>query len=78
MEPRIPKYGEGQRVVAGVDLYNDGSYPERAEGDLLIEKGLTGVVVQTGMHTATNTPVYMVDFSNGCVVGCLEEEIGVP
>lgn len=75
IEPRTPKYDWGQRVVAEVDLLNDGSYPERGAEALLVEKGTLGEVVQVGMHTDSNTPVYMVEFSGGCVVGCLEEEI---
>ena len=73
--PREPIYYEGQRVVAGVDLVNDGSYPERAPDALLVEKGTVGEVVQVGMHIDSSTPVYMVDFPGGHVVGCLEEEL---
>ena len=29
IEARAPKYRWGQKVLALVDLYNDGSYPER-------------------------------------------------
>jgi NifZ domain. len=76
--PREPIYYEGQRVVADVDLVNDGSYPERAPDALLVEKGTVGEVVQVGMHAQSSTPVYMVDFAGGCVVGCLEEELARP
>jgi nitrogen fixation protein NifZ len=31
--------------------------------------------VQTGMHQESNTPVYLVEFPDGKVVGCLEAEI---
>jgi nitrogen fixation protein NifZ len=77
IEPKMPKYDWGTRVVAEIDLINDGSYPDREPEALLVEKGAQGEVVQVGMHTDSNTPVYMVEFPNGCVVGCLEEEIAL-
>ena len=75
MEPRIPKYDWGQRVAATVDLMNDGSYPDAPLDALLVASGDIGEIVQVGMHTDTNTPVYMVEFDGRKVVGCLEEEI---
>lgn len=77
IDPRMPKFDWGQRVVAGADLFNDGSYPDRAADALLVEKGTAGEVVQVGMHADTDTPVYLVEFSGSCVVGCLEEEIAL-
>lgn len=79
IEPRQEKFQWGQRVVAGIDLINDGSYPECEENALLVVRGTTGEVVQIGRHTETDTPVYIVEFSidgkGSRVVGCLEEEI---
>jgi nitrogen fixation protein NifZ len=73
---REPKYQWGQRVRAGVDLYNDGSHPEHEPEALLVPAGAGGEIVQTGMHVETRTPVYMVEFDGvPHVVGCLEEEI---
>ncbi|POF33870.1 nitrogen fixation protein NifZ [Roseibium marinum] len=77
IEPRTPKYDWGQRVRAMVDLQNDGSYPDAPEDALLVAVGDLGEVVQVGMHTDTNTPVYMVEFDGPKVVGCLEEEISL-
>ena len=74
-EPRTHKFAWGQPVVAGIDLFNDGSHPERSVDVLLVECGTRGVVVQVGMHVETNTPIYLVEFDGNCVVGCLEEEI---
>ncbi|MEI2384409.1 nitrogen fixation protein NifZ [Breoghania sp. JC706] len=74
-EPRLPKFDRGQRVTAAVDLVNDGSYPDMPENALLVDGGTEGEIVQVGMHTESNTPVYMVEFSETRVVGCLEEEI---
>lgn len=74
---RTPKYQWGQQVVASIDLYNDGSYPERAADELLVARGAQGEVVQVGQHEESGIPVYMVEFPDGAVVGCLEEEIAL-
>ena len=76
MTPQIlPKYDWGVRVRAAIDLVNDGSYPDIAPDALLAAAGEEGEVVQVGMHTESNTPVYMVEFASLRVVGCLESEI---
>lgn len=72
---REPKYRWGQPVTAAIDLLNDGSYPDTQDDALLVSAGTRGEVVQTGMHEDSNTPVYMVEFPDGKVVGCLEEEL---
>jgi len=74
IEPREALYQWGQRVVALVDLINDGTYPERPDEAVLAEVGSEGEIVQVGHHEEANQPVYMVDF-DGTVVGCVEEEI---
>lgn len=78
IEARAPKYQWGQKVLALVDLYNDGSYPEREAETLLVQQGIAGEIVQVGSHVESDTPVYMVEFPDGLVVGCLEEEIAPP
>jgi len=75
IEPRMPKYRDGQRVWAAVDLLNDGSYPDADLDEMLVKSGELGEIVQVGMHQESSTPVYMVEFTTGRVVGCLEEEI---
>lgn len=74
-EPRAPKYQWGQKVTAGQDLFNDGSYPDQPEDALLARAGEAGEIVQVGLHTESNTPVYLVEFAADRVIGCLEEEI---
>ena len=73
--PAMPKYDWGQRVKVIDDVFNDGSYPDRAEDELLAAAGTIGEIVQIGMHAETNVPVYLVEFSENCVVGCLEAEL---
>lgn len=76
IDARMPKYQWGQRVVAEVDLFNDGSFPEKAPEALIVSQGSQGEIVQVGSHEDSNTPIYLVEFPDmGCVVGCLEEEI---
>jgi nitrogen fixation protein NifZ len=77
MDMRIPKYQWGQRVRAVSDLYNDGSYPDRAADALLVREGDSGEIVQVGTHVESSVPVYMVEFGGRNVLGCLEEEIAV-
>ena len=77
IEPRMPKFEWGQRVRASVDLYNDGSFPNVAEGALLVSSGDRGEIVNVGTHVESNTPVYLVEFPENRVVGCMEEELAV-
>lgn len=69
------KYDWGLRVRATTDLLNDGSYPDRAEEELLVKTGDVGEIVNVGAHVESETIVYLVEFSPQLVVGCLEEEI---
>lgn len=73
--PRSPKFQWGQRVRALVDLHNDGSFPYAPAEALLIGAGDAGEIVQVGTHTEANMPIYLVEFDERLVVGCLEEEI---
>jgi nitrogen fixation protein NifZ len=75
IELRTPRYQWGQPVIAELDLYNDGSYPNEPEDALLVRAGDRGEIVQVGTHTESNTPIYLVEFNARHVVGCLEEEI---
>lgn len=73
--PRMPIYQWGQRVSAREDLINDGSFPDKPADALLAPAGSWGEIVQVGTHAETNTPIYLVEFADHLVVGCLEEEI---
>jgi nitrogen fixation protein NifZ len=75
LDIRQPKYQWGQPVIALTDLINDGSFPGAELDALLIESGTQGEIVQTGMHEESNTPIYLVEFPGGKVIGCLEAEI---
>lgn len=75
IDPREPKYQWGQRVQALIDLRNDGTYPDQSADALLVQSGERGEIVQIGTHVESGIPVYMVEFGERHVVGCLEEEI---
>jgi nitrogen fixation protein NifZ len=75
IEPRLPKYQWGQRVKALIDLHNDGSFPDAPPTALLVKIGDAGEIVRVGTHTDSNTPIYLVEFGERLVLGCLEEEI---
>lgn len=74
-DPRLPKYDWGMKVKTLVELHNDGSYPEAPAEALLVGLGAVGEIVQVGTHTESNTPIYLVEFDERLVIGCLEEEI---
>jgi nitrogen fixation protein NifZ len=75
LDIREPRFQWGQPVKTVVDLINDGSHPNAGEDELLVASGTQGEIVQTGMHGESNTPVYIVEFPDGKVVGCLEQEL---
>jgi nitrogen fixation protein NifZ len=75
IEPRTPIYQWGQKVFTEADLFNDGSYPDCEPEGLLIAAGSEGEIVQVGFHEEAKIPVYLVEFPNGRVVGCFEEEL---
>ncbi|WP_024512256.1 nitrogen fixation protein NifZ [Bradyrhizobium sp. ARR65] len=75
IEPRLPKYQWGQRVKAAIDLVNDGSFPCAPADALLVGAGGVGEIVRVGTQTEANLPIYLVEFGERLVVGCLEEEI---
>lgn len=77
IEQREAKYQWGQRILATTDLVNDGSYPDREMDALLVSNGTLGEIVNVGYHEELNVPVYLVEFLEGGVVGCLEEEIAL-
>lgn len=72
---REPAFAWGQPVVAALDLVNDGSHPGFPAEALIVAAGTRGEIVNVGHHGESNTPVYLVEFAGGTVVGCLEEEI---
>ncbi|MGO9174243.1 MAG: nitrogen fixation protein NifZ [Rhodomicrobium sp.] len=75
IDPEAPKFQWGQPVSAAGDLFNDGSFPDQPADVLLVEAGERGEIVQIGRHVETGTHIYLVEFKERLVVGCLEGEI---
>ncbi|WP_298351688.1 nitrogen fixation protein NifZ [Rhodoblastus sp.] len=73
--PRLSKFDVGQQVRVLDDLFNDGSFPDAPPEALLAPAGAVGEIVKAGMVVGTDTPIYLVEFEESRVVGCLEEEI---
>ncbi len=70
-----PKFQWGQTVVTTIDLVNDGSYPDFPHEALLEAAGTRGEIVNVGVVEESSSPVYLVEFDDGKVVGVFEEEI---
>ncbi|WP_439373372.1 nitrogen fixation protein NifZ [Bradyrhizobium sp. DASA03120] len=77
IEAEPPKYQRGQRVKAMFDLVNDGSFSDAPAEGVLVSLGAIGEIVRVRRHTEANLPIYLVEFGNKLVVGCLEREIGL-
>lgn len=75
IDPRLPKHEWGMKVRTVVELINDGSFPDAPAEAVLVPVGGIGEIVNVGAHVDSNTPVYLVEFGDHLVVGCLEEEI---
>jgi nitrogen fixation protein NifZ len=75
IETRTPIYQWGQRVSTEADLFNDGSFPDHEPDALLVPAGTEGEIVQVGFHEEAKIPIYLVEFPQGYVIGCLEEEL---
>ena len=65
----------GPARKALIDLHNDGSFPGTPVDAMLVSVGDAGEIVQVGTQTEANLPIYLVEFGERLVVGCLEEEI---
>ena len=72
---RAPRFEWGQRVRALTDLDDDGTHPVAPADGRLVSRGAQGEIVQIGHHVEADVPIYLVEFGNGIVVGCREEEL---
>jgi hypothetical protein len=69
----------GDLVESVKALRQDGTFPDPSIkiGDILVEPGTRGVVINTGLYLQQHV-VYAVSFENGRIVGCLTREITHP
>lgn len=72
-EPERYDYGDRVRVTRNVR--NDGTYPGKETGDLLIRRGSVGNVIEMGTFLQDQV-IYTVHFlDDGVMVGCRAEEL---
>ncbi|WP_220721325.1 nitrogen fixation protein NifZ [Agarivorans litoreus] len=69
------KFGYGCKVRVVENIRNDGSFPGCKKGALLVRRGATGYVRQSGYYLQDQI-VYQVQFINrGLIIGCKEHEL---
>ncbi|NDL62957.1 nitrogen fixation protein NifZ [Acerihabitans arboris] len=70
-----PTYEFGDRVRVIRSLRNDGTFPGKARGAMLVRKGSIGYVREWGTFLQDNI-IYQVHFvEEDCIVGCREHEL---
>jgi nitrogen fixation protein NifZ len=70
-----PKYEYGEAVRVIRSLRNDGTYPGKPTGELLVRRGNVGYVRDVGTYLQDQL-IYNVDFFElGLRVGCREQEL---
>lgn len=69
------RFNVGDLVVVKKKIKNDGTFPGVPWGELLVNIGEKGVIIDIGKFLIT-TDVYTVYFPDrGIIVGCLEHEL---
>ena len=70
------RFAVGDRVTTTRALRQDGTFPdpEVAVGQVLVEAGVAGQVMDIGVYLNEHL-VYAVAFDSGRIVGCLEREL---
>lgn len=70
-----PRFGYGDKVRARKVVRNDGTFPGREIGEVLVRKGEVGYVASIGTFLQ-QFYIYGVDFvDRGCVVGMKAREL---
>lgn len=70
-----PKFDFGVEVRVIRSLRDDGTFPGRSRGEMLVSQGSVGYVKDVGTFLQDQV-VYSVDFVEaGCLVGCREQEL---
>ena len=70
-----PAYDYGSEVRLTRNVRNDGTYPGKEVGEMLIRRGSVGVVYDVGTYLQDQL-IYRVNFLEaGMTVGCREEEL---
>ena len=68
-------FGEGDKVRLIRNVRNDGTYPNRPMGELLMERGSVGYVIDIGTFLQDQI-IYSIHFlDKNMIIGCREEEL---
>lgn len=71
----------GDTIFANNDIFNDGSFPDAAENQLLVKSGTRGVIINEGyLEHDDSKQIFLVKFEQegselGPPVGCWPEDI---
>ena len=71
----LPAYQYGDEVRVIRNVRNDGTYPGKEIGDMLLKRGSVGVVYDVGTYLQDQLIYRVHFFEAGCIVGCREEEL---
>lgn len=70
-----PLFDYGQKVRARKVIRNDGTFPGRAVGEILVRKGDLGYVASIGTFLQQFYIYGVYFYERGCVVGCRAHEL---
>lgn len=71
----MAEFQQGQRVRVLRTVRNDGTFPGKEVGDLLIRRGAVGYVKDIGTYLQDQTIYAVHFFDDRTVVGCREQEL---
>lgn len=71
----LPKFQTGEAVRVVRNVRNDGTFPGREVGDLLVRRGAVGYVKDVGTFLQDQLIYSVHFFEDNCMVGCREEEL---
>jgi len=60
----------GDAVLAGKDIFNDGSFPDSEADELLVKQGTKGMIIKQGYLEEDETrSIYLVSFEKDSAAG---------
>lgn len=71
----LPRFENGAAVRVVRNVRNDGTFPGREIGDLLVRRGAVGYVMDVGTFLQDQLIYSVHFFADDCMVGCREEEL---
>jgi len=71
----LPKFETGSAVRVVRNVRNDGTFPGKEIGDLLVRRGAVGYVKDVGTFLQDQLIYSVHFFDDNCMVGCREEEL---